>query len=113
MELENKSYHKINNKIKRIAFIFFNLKIGTQIEQYSPIPILTTRPVRCWPSNKSASPTCFVTPIQFFKKKKNKYKINRTLVPKSVPLFLLATSLNVIYDENNRIWIIFFKKTFC
>lgn len=29
---------------------------------HGAIPILTTRPVRCWPSNKSASPTCFVTP---------------------------------------------------
>lgn len=29
---------------------------------HGAIPILTTRPVRCCPSSKSASPTCFVTP---------------------------------------------------
>lgn len=36
---------------------------------HGAIPILTTRPVRCCPSNKSASPTCFVTPeIEFLQK---------------------------------------------
>lgn len=29
---------------------------------HGAIPILTTRPVRCCPSNNNASPTCFVTP---------------------------------------------------
>lgn len=29
---------------------------------HGAMPILTTRPERCWPSRRSASPTCFVTP---------------------------------------------------
>lgn len=31
---------------------------------HGAIPMLTTRPVFCWPSSKSASPTCFVTPVR-------------------------------------------------
>lgn len=39
---------------------------------HGAIPILTTRPVRCCPSNNNASPTCFVTPVKYTHKHASK-----------------------------------------